>query len=105
MPFSAAYEAAKPEPSDGTSSTVAASTITAAIAVRKASRNTTSSLSNAVACQVNPIHAHQAGTNSAAKRSSPSVVGSSRSCAASAATTATKQRSKNSSSQVELRSP
>src|SRR5215210_1117607 len=66
-------------------------------------RKATSSLSKAVAYQVKPIHAHQKGTKKAAKRTAPPNVGSWCRPLASAATATTKQRSKNSSSQVEVR--
>src|SRR5215210_7709649 len=73
------------------------------IAASNVTRYGTSSLSKAVAYQVNPIHAHHTGTKKAAKRNAPPKVGSSCKPFASAATATTKQRSKNNSSQVEVR--
>ena len=82
----------------------AAITMTSSIASSIASRWNRSSLSHAVANQVNSIHAHQTGTNNSAKCHRPCIVGSWCNPSASAATAATKHRSKNSSNQVDRRS-
>ena len=78
--------------------------MTSSIATNQEMRKTMSSLSNAEACHVKPIQAHQTGMKSPANVRTPRASGWWCKPLASAATAATKQRSKNSSSHVGWRS-